>query len=204
MADSVLFRQGNTVTLTIPAASGISVYTQGKAVVYQVVSGANVPTSPEAVLATVVNGVPYASGAFASGANLTITNFGEYPVYYQIGVSPATLAQTNGGYQATPGTLNATGTLTAALIKGRIVTSSTAAAVVATLDTGTIMDASGVYAIGESFDWNVINTGGANAFTVTASAGHTIVGAGAVALSSSGDFRTTKTAANTFITYRIG
>jgi len=50
----------------------------------------------------------------------------------------------------------------------------------------------------------VINTGGSNAFTVTAATGHTIVGAAAVAASSSGLFRTRKTAANTFVTYRIG
>ena len=46
--------------------------------------------------------------------------------------------------------------------------------------------------------------GGANAFTVTAATGHTIVGAAAVANSTSGRFRTRKTAANTFVTYRIG
>jgi hypothetical protein len=67
------------------------------------------------------------------------------------------------------------------------------------------MEAAGEYDIGESFDWSAINTGGANAFTVTAAAsGHTVVGAGAVAASTSGVFRTRKTAASTFVTYRIG
>lgn len=109
------------------------------------------------------------------------------------------------GVQGAPGTLDATGTLTAALIQSGIVTSSTAAAVVATLDTGTAMDtAMGAFMnIGDSFDWVAINTGGANAFTVTASATHTIVGAGAVALGTSGRFRTRKTAANTYVTYRV-
>jgi hypothetical protein len=100
--------------------------------------------------------------------------------------------------------LNATGTLTAAMIASGIVTSTTAAAVTATLDTGTICDAALQMEIGESFDWSVINTGGANAFTAAAAAGHTLVGSGVVALTSSAIFRTRKTAANTFVTYRIG
>lgn len=106
--------------------------------------------------------------------------------------------------QAAPGALNSTGTLTAALILGGIVTSSTAAAVTATLDTGAVMEAATDLSVNGSFDWSAINTGGSNAFTVTASTGHTIVGAGAVAQSTTGLFRTRKTAPDTFVTYRIG
>lgn len=58
-------------------------------------------------------------------------------------------------------------------------------------------------AVGDSIDWAVINTG-PNTFTVTADTDHTLVGAGAVATATSGLFRTRKTAANTFVTYRIG
>ena len=105
--------------------------------------------------------------------------------------------------QGTPGTLNATGTLTAALIRGGIVTSTTAT-VTATLDTGAAMDtALPNMAIGDAFEWSAIKTG-ANTFTVTAAAtGHTIVGAGAVATVTSGRFLTRKTAAATYITYRL-
>jgi hypothetical protein len=39
---------------------------------------------------------------------------------------------------------------------------------------------------------------------VTASAGHTVVGVGAVATVTSGVFRTRKTAADTFVSYRVG
>lgn len=138
--------------------------------------------------------------AYTASTQVLITA-GSSPVLYNQGVSAAVFDLPT--YQPTPGALNATGTLTAALIFGQIVTSATAAAVVATLDTGTVMDAAGTFAINDSFDWAAINTGGANAFTVTASTGHTIVGAAAVALSTSGRFRTTKTAANTFITYRL-
>jgi hypothetical protein len=67
------------------------------------------------------------------------------------------------GSQVTPGTLNASGTLTAALMLTGLVTSTTAAAVAATLDTATAMDtAFGASAPNNlSFDFSVINTGGA-------------------------------------------
>jgi hypothetical protein len=66
------------------------------------------------------------------------------------------------------------------------------------------MDAANTFAIGDVFFWSAINTGATNAFTVTAAAsGHTVVGAGAVALSTSGRFMTRKSAAATFITYRV-
>lgn len=105
--------------------------------------------------------------------------------------------------QGAPGTQNATGTLTAAQLLGRLITSTTAAAVAGTVPTGTLLDAAADLQIGEAFDWTVINTGAANAFTVTAGAGHTLVGNAVVALSSSGTFRSRKTAANTFVSYRI-
>ena len=140
------------------------------------------------------------TSAFTNATLVTITA-GASPVYYNTGTGPVIYDRP--GFQPTPGVLNVTGALTGALIMGGIVTSSTAAAVAGTLDTGTILDALGVFAIGDEFDWSVINTGGANAFTVTAATGHTIVGAAVVALSTSGRFRTVKTAANTFVTYRL-
>lgn len=106
--------------------------------------------------------------------------------------------------QGTAGTLNATGTLTAALIAAGIVTSTTAAAVTATVDTGTAMDTAlaAEYEIGEGFEWSAIATG-ANAFTVTAAATHTLVGSGVVATASSGRFYSQRTAANTWVTTRL-
>jgi hypothetical protein len=64
------------------------------------------------------------------------------------------------------------------------------------------MDAASSFAVNDSFNWSVINTGG-NTFTVTAATGHTIVGAAAVSGGTTGNFRTRKTAANTFVSYRI-
>lgn len=121
-------------------------------------------------------------------------------------VVPATLdGGATFGTQGAPVAVNTTATLTIANLLAGIITSTTAAAVTGTLPTGTLTDA-GVtdpaMAIGDCFDWSVINTGGTNAFTVAAGTDHTLVGSGAVAANSSQRFRTRKTAANTFVTYR--
>jgi hypothetical protein len=65
-----------------------------------------------------------------------------------------------------------------------------------------VIDAALDLAIGDSFVWAVINTG-ANTFTVTASTGHTIVGTATVVTAVSAQFRTRKTAADTFVSYRL-
>lgn len=106
--------------------------------------------------------------------------------------------------QGAPDALDATGNLTAALLAKGVVTSSTASAVTATLPTGTQMSTAfgTLVEIGEAIEWSAVNTG-SNAFTVTQNTGHSVVGAGAVAASSSGLFRSKRTAANTWVTYRI-
>ena len=202
MSSNIIYPQGGlAVDITVPAGESIAVYTKDVATVYQIVSNPNYPDRQNKI-GTVTNGQTV-FGSYASGATIRI-NAGAAPVLYQVGTAPVVTELKGQRLQGTPGVLNATGTLTAAMILAGIVTSTTAAAVTATLDTGTILDAAGEFAIGDSFDWSAVNTGGANAFTVTAAAGHTIVGAGAVAASTSGLFRTRKTAANTFVTYRIG
>ena len=104
--------------------------------------------------------------------------------------------------QPAPAEVNATATLTAANLQTRIITSTTAAAVTATLPTGTLMD--GLYSAltNMAFDWSVINTGGNN-FTVSAGTGHTVVGGMVVVGGSSGMFRSRRTGADTWVTYRV-
>jgi uncharacterized protein YaiE (UPF0345 family) len=199
MASKIVYSQGR-VEVTIPATESIAVYTQGTAQVYRELGYPNVP-STLSLLGTVEN-EQTVFGAYASGATIII-EAGAAPVYYSVGVGPVTDVVLQAKVQGAPGVLNATGTLTAAMLAAGLVTSTTAAAVTATLDTGTVIDAALDLSIDQSFDWSAINTGGANAFTVTASAGHTIVGSGTVAASSSGHFRTRKTAADTFVTYRL-
>ena len=108
--------------------------------------------------------------------------------------------------QPPPNAINVTGGISVAQLQNGLITSTTAAAVAGTLPTGAVGDTAGTgfgLAINEGAYWSVINTGAANAFTVTPAAGHTIVGNAVVALSSSGRFFTVKTALNTFVTYRI-
>jgi hypothetical protein len=106
--------------------------------------------------------------------------------------------------QAAPISKSAAATLTVADLLNRLI-QYTGAAAALTLPTGTLTDAgflAGSAAVNSSFEWIVINTGTGVA-TITAGTGHTIVGAAAVAAASSARFLTRKTAANTFVTYRI-
>lgn len=187
-----------SATVTVPASSAIAVFGAVAYQVYTIPTFVNYPSPIPTLVSNVAGG--YTSSAYTV-ATVVVIQAGGSPVLYNVGTAPVVFERAN--YQPTPGTLNATGTLTAALIQGGIVTSTTAAAVAATLDTGAIMDAVGTFAVGDSFDWSAINTGGTNAFTVTASSGHTIVGTAAVAANTTGRFRTLKTAAATFVTYRL-
>ena len=198
MSYNIVFAQG-TETVAVPAGEKIAVQAYSPASVFQEVGFPNFPEAND--LLSVVEETTFVSSAFTNATNVII-QAGASGAFYAVGVSP--VISDSGQYQeqGTPGVLNATGTLTAAMILSGIVTSTTGAAVTATLDTGAIVDAASEFAINDSFDWSVINTGG-NAFTVAASAGHTIVGTAAVATVTSAVWRTRKTAADTFVSYRL-
>ena len=111
------------------------------------------------------------------------------------------------GQQQTPTAKSASATLAIAELLTGIVTTSGTAAITLTLPTGTLTDA-GVTGpalpVNGCFDWAVINTGtSAGAVTVTAGTGHSLVGSATVAIGTSAGFRTRKTAANTFVSYRV-
>jgi hypothetical protein len=105
--------------------------------------------------------------------------------------------------QAAPVAVNATATLTVANLKTGIITSTSAAATDMTLPTGTDTQAgfSGTYD-NMTFEWSVINTG-PSLVQVLAATAHTIVGSGSVATGTSGRFASRRTAANTFVSYRL-
>lgn len=195
---NIIYRQGKA-TVVVAATESIAISTKGEAKVYRTVGYPGHPDTTS-LLGTVANGQTV-FGAYASGATIII-EAGAAEVYYETGTAPVVQSDYCAPFQGTPGVLNATGAVTAAMILSGIVTSTTAAAVAGTVPTGTVMDAASEFAVGDSFDWSVIATG-ANAFTVTASTGHTLVGTMAVATATSGRFRTRKTAANTFVTYRL-
>jgi hypothetical protein len=179
--------------VTVPSAARVAAYSTSFYQVNQLLGNVRIPLFSGAG--------PYTSSTFASGAVVEFLGGDRAPMWYSVGTAAFIPEYST---QPTPGTLNATGTLTAALCFSGIVTSTTAAAVTATLDTGTIFDAASTFMVNDYVLWSVINTGGTNTFTVAASTGHTIVGNAVVALSSIGRFQTVKTAANTFVTYRVG
>lgn len=197
---SLVLGSFGSVELTLTAGQNVAVYTKGTAQVYQVVGYPNYPNS-RSLLQTVTNTL-YQSAALTNGGTIVI-EAGAQGALYEVGIAATVQDVIVHQFQPDPVALNATGAVTSAAILGGIVTSTTAAAVAGTIPTGTVMDTATTMVVGDSVDWSVINTGGTNAFTVTAATGHTIVGAAAVAANTSGRFRTRKTAANTYITYRL-
>ncbi len=110
--------------------------------------------------------------------------------------------------QPTPTSLSATATLTIAQLLTLIIQATGTTAKNFTLPTGTLTDAGiigGALAAGQAFEWYLINTGtSSGTATLLAGTGHTIVGAALTAIGTSSRWFTRKTAANTFVTYRIG
>jgi hypothetical protein len=111
--------------------------------------------------------------------------------------------------QPTITTITAAGstTLTVAQLLTTIIQVTQTAAVTLVLPTGTLTDAGVLNGLGvtnNSFLWIVINTGSVlGAITLSAGTGHTYVGSATVAVGTSAQFQTVKTATNTFVTYRI-
>jgi len=202
MSSSVVFSQGSA-TVVVGAAGSLAVASFSDCTVERVTGFVNQPTdvSPIGVVNDSTGMVVF--GPYTSGAVL-IVNAGASPAYYETGIAPVVKELFEAIPQGAPTAVNVTGAISAAAILSGIVTSTTAAAVTGTIPTGTVMDAATQFSIGDSFDWYVINTGGANAFTLQDAATHTIVGTLAVAHSTAAHFRTRKTAAAVFVTYRIG
>lgn len=199
-ANQIVYPNGYK-SVTLSANESIAVQSVGKCVVSRVLGYPNVPNTVSRL--GVVNNGETVFGPYTSGATIIIEP-GASLAAYETGLDPVVLSQRASQTQGTPGVLNATGALTAAMMLSGIVTSTTAAAVAATIPTGAVMDTEveGMQ-IGSSFNWSVITTG-ANALTVTAAAsGHTVVGNMVVAAGKAGLFRTRKTAAATYVTYSL-
>jgi hypothetical protein len=106
-----------------------------------------------------------------------------------------------------PANSNISATATASSLLDGLRTGTPTGNITLTLPTGTDMDSAFQdLQANQSFEWSVINLAAAtHLITVTAAAtGHTVVGNMAVAANGSGRFITRKTAADTFISYRIG
>lgn len=199
MSSSVVYAQGNKA-VSVGATESIAVYSKAPCQVFRRTGYPQFPTQ-DVLLGTVSDGETV-FGAYTNGATIVIAP-GASQALYEVGVAPRVMEVTsNWALNGAPNALNSTGALTAAMILGGLVTSTTGAAVAGTVPTGTVMDAAADFAIGDEVVWSVINTGG-NTFTVTTDTNHTLVGVMAVTTNTSGTFRTRKTAAATFITYRM-
>ena len=121
-----------------------------------------------------------------------------------------------GKVQAAPTAMTIAATITVAALKAGLITGTHAAGATQayTLPTGTVMDAAltSYFINNDSFDFTIINLSAALAdtITLTAAATFTIVGQATVdsahgdsEFPSSGTFRVRRTAANTFVAYRL-
>lgn len=212
MTSAVIYPQGRA-EITIPANESVAVFTEGVANVHRELG---FPTFPDAVsLLGVVNNTQTVFGPYASGATIIIEG-GAANTYYEIGSAPQVMQRLNAVVQVDPIAATVSATLTVTEVLNGIIVGTHAAGATQnyTLPTGTLMDAASEFAVNGAFDWTLINQSAAAVDTITVlpNTGHTVIG-GQIVQSShattgqlyghSGRFRTRKTAANTFVTYRI-
>ena len=126
----------------------------------------------------------------------------EHQALYQVGTFPVITELKGFRWQPDEFNLNASGTITAAMILSGVVRSSGAGAVTGTLATAAELDAASDIHPNDSITWSVINED-SGAFTVSGSAGHTVVGKGSVQSHSAGMFWTRKVADGTYVTYQV-
>jgi len=203
MSYNVVFSEG-TAVVTVPAGEKIAIQAYSPASVFQEVGYPNFPESQD--LLTVVDNTTYVSGAFTNATNVII-QAGASGAYYSVGVSPDINNNGNWQPQGAPADIadSASMIATAANVLTGIVTATPTTTRSIQLPTGANLDLATEWAIGDSFDFSVI-TLAAFALTITVNTGVTIVGSAATAATSgaSARFRCRKTAADTFIVYRIG
>ena len=208
-----IYSNGNSGDITIPAGESIAVYTRGVAKVYRKVGYPNHPYTT--TLLGEVDNEQTVFGSYSAGATIIIEG-GAAETLYEVGSAPQVQDILNKQYQGAPTAMTVAATMTITGLLSGIVTGTHAAGATQAyvLPTGTLTDAGSEFAIGDSFDWSLINLSAAAADTITVTAGtdHTIVGNPIVqsAHSSTGGiygnssrWRTRKTAANTFVSYRI-
>jgi hypothetical protein len=193
-------------TVIVPAADSIAVYTQGQAQVSRTLGFPNYPDQTT-LIGTVTNGQTV-FGSYASGATIVIEAVGALPVFYEVGVTPIVQQGRIPAFvQVTPAVIADGGSMvaTAADLLSGIVTATPTVGRNVALPTGANMDLASEFLINDSFEWSVI-TLAAFALTITnAASGHTLIGSGATAATSgsAARFRTRKTAADTFVSYRV-
>lgn len=202
MSYNVIFTQGNT-TVTVPAGEKIAIQSLSPTLVFEEIGFPNYPVSRS--LLSTINNTTYVSSAFTNAASVTI-EAGASGAYYAVGVAPDISNNGNWQPQGAPADIADGGSMiaTAANVLVGIVTATPTTTRSIQLPTGASLDLATEWAIGDSFDFSLI-TLAAFALTITVNTGVTIVGSAATAATSGAParFRLRKTAADTFIAYRI-
>jgi hypothetical protein len=192
-------------TVTIPANDSIAVFTQGEAQVSRTIGFPQYPDQTT-LIGTVRNGQTV-FGPYSTGAVIVVESTGSQQVYYEVGTAPQVQqGRLNAQVQDAPTNIADGGAMafTAASLLGGIVTATPTAGRNVQLPTGAALDAVAEFAIGDSIDFSLV-TLAAFALTITVNTGVTIVGAPATAgtAGAAARFRLRKTAADTFVVYRI-
>ncbi len=227
MANPNVIYANGVVEVSVPASQKIAVQTRGAAKVERLVGVPNNPGGWVAVGTVSNSHTVYGTFSSTAATLVRIEALSPDEVLYEVGVAPEVDSVVAGDLyvrgvtveaQGAPTAKTGSATLTIAELLTRLLTDThaTGATATYTLPTGTLTDAGVDMAVGDSFEWTIINLSAAAADTVTIAAGtdHTIVGVALVqsAHSTTGgngsgnaaSFRTRKTAANTFVTYRLG
>jgi hypothetical protein len=202
MSYNVIFTQG-TATFTVPAGEKVVVQAYSPASVFQEVGYPNFPESQD--LLQVVENTTYTSAAFTNATSVTI-QAGASGALYAVGVAPVITDDGNWQLQGAPANIADGGTMiaTAAEVLTGIITATPSTGRSIQMPTGANLDLATEWAIGQSFDFSII-TLAAFALTITVNTNVTIVGSAATAGTSGAvaRFRLRKTAADTFVAYRI-
>lgn len=221
---NILYSQG-VVEVSVPASQKIAIQTRGTAIVTKLVGAPNNPGGWAAVGTVSAGQTVY--GTFSTAVAVTVRiEAGADVVQYEVGTAPEVDLLVPGDLysrglayfaQGAPTALTASATLTIAQLLTMIITDThaTGATAAYVLPAGSAIEAAVDMAIGDSFEWTLINLSAAAADTVTVSspgASSTLVGLGTIPSahsttgglsSNAGSFRTRKTATDTYITYRI-
>lgn len=195
----------------VDSGDRIATYSREAIKVYRLVGSPNLAEELD-LLSEVPADTEYRSAVFATGATIFI-EAGEAEVLYTTGVRAVILENIGRRAQPTPTAMTVTANITpAGLLSGLIVgTHAAGATQTYTLPAGATLDAALEMDVDESVDWTLINASAAAPDTITvaqAGADHTIVGAAVVVSANSAPdntatYRTRKTAADTFVTYRL-
>jgi len=193
-----------SLVVAVPAAEKVAIATRGQArYALKTNDTDKILDSANPVATVTVDNEETVTAAVTDGGEILVLNDGPYDCFVEVGTAPLSKDFRRAtGRCGSSIALDVSGDITFAMMAAEAITSA-AATVQADLPTGAVLDAASEWVVGEGITWGVNKTG-ANTLTVTASTGHTLVGSGAVATTTSAMFRTVKTAPNTFVTTRVG